>query len=264
MEFFVLILCLAVLVWAIWGFFWNIERKDARKDLNQKILAKLEKETVGEYSFKSLQRYLTFGDLGGHTIGFVNINSSERYLEVFSADLPDLLEDYDLSKVSSSKFSFDKFEEVEVLNNGNTFTKTNRGSQAAGAAVGAALLGPAGLLVGGLSGSTTGKEKIEQVKIRLRFQDDLAPLQEIVIFNSEIKGGIKADSVIVTSALKPADELVARLKNVLAENARQSDFVSKPASSDSIASELQKLHELLQSGAISEDEFRAIKQKVIG
>ncbi len=42
---------------------------------------------------------------------------------------------------------------VEIEKNGQSVQQTNRGSQVMGAAVGAVLLGPLGLLVGGVTGS---------------------------------------------------------------------------------------------------------------
>lgn len=264
MEVLGFLLSLVVFVFVVWGMFLSIGSKGKRKELNNEILDKLEAETSGGFLFSTIQRYLRFGDLGGHYIGFLKIDSESNLIQVFSVDLPDLLENYDLSSVEPFIIHFDELEEVEVISDGNTLTKTNRGSQAAGAALGTALLGPAGLLVGGLSGSTSAKEKVEQVKIRIRVQNAEKPLHEIVAFNSELKGGMKANSSIVKSALQPVDELVARLKNIIAKNSRDLTPLARSVTEKgSIANELSELHDLLRAGVISKEEFGKLKLKVI-
>ena len=225
----------------------------------------MENENEGNYTLSSSQRYLTIGDLGGYYISFIKIDSKNNLVHVFTQDLPDLLEDYELSSARSDAIPFSKIEEVEIISNGNTIVKSNRGSQAAGAALGAALLGPAGLIVGGLSGSTTAREKIEQVKVRIRIQDVVKPLYELVVFNSEQKGGVKPDSFLVKSALAPVEELMARLKNIITDETRASKATKQISNKPhSIANELSELHKLLQSGVINELEFSDLKTKLIG
>jgi hypothetical protein len=61
--------------------------------------------------------------------------------------------------------------------------KTNRGGQAVGAAVGAALLGPAGLLLGGLTGSKQNIEQVDKLSLKIYTNDLINPVHEIVFHN---------------------------------------------------------------------------------
>jgi hypothetical protein len=54
---------------------------------------------------------------------------------------------------------------AEVIKDGTLITKTNRGSQVSGAIVGAALLGPVGLLLGGVTGTKRSEEKLNPSKL---------------------------------------------------------------------------------------------------
>jgi hypothetical protein len=76
---------------------------------------------------------------------------------------------------------FDELVSIEVVSNGRTITKTNRGSQVLGAAVGGLALGGVGAIIGGLSGSTRADEKTTSVVLRLITKDIDHPLIDIVV-----------------------------------------------------------------------------------
>lgn len=78
---------------------------------------------------------------------------------------------------------------VELVKDGVSITKTQRGSQLVGAAIGGTLLGPAGLIVGGLSGAQEQRSQIEKLSIKILVNDLLAPVQEVV-FLDHPNGGI--------------------------------------------------------------------------
>lgn len=59
------------------------------------------------------------------------------------------------------------FIEAEVVVDGKTVTKTSRGSQLAGVAVGAILAGGVGAIIGGLSGKTTTQKDIKGVSLKI-------------------------------------------------------------------------------------------------
>lgn len=80
-------------------------------------------------------------------------------------------------------YPFDEIVAVELVRNGSSIIKTQRGSQVAGAAIGGVLLGPAGLIVGGLSGSKTQQDMIEKLSLRIYVNDLLAPVQEVIFLN---------------------------------------------------------------------------------
>ncbi len=82
-----------------------------------------------------------------------------------------------------SVYSFDDVVAVELVKDGSSIIKTQRGSQLAAAAIGGALLGPAGLIVGGLSGSKTQQNMIEKLALKIYVNDLVFPVQEIVFLH---------------------------------------------------------------------------------
>jgi hypothetical protein len=109
---------------------------------------------------------------------------------------------------------FDDVVSVEIVKNGSTLTSTNRGSQVAGATVGALLLGPAGLIIGGLSGSRRSVERTARLSMKLYTTDLVTPVHEIVFFT--VQGvGLRANSPLVVSAARLLDEWYGRLQSIL-------------------------------------------------
>ena len=75
---------------------------------------------------------------------------------------------------------------AEMIIDDETTVRTNRGSQAAGAVVGAAIFGPAGAIIGGLSGSRRKEAKISKAGIRV-FTNHLAtPVREVLVDFKEV------------------------------------------------------------------------------
>lgn len=110
-------------------------------------------------------------------------------------------------------YRFDQLVAAEVVRDGNSITKTNRGGQVAGAAVGAALLGPAGLLLGGLTGSKRQEEKIKRLALRIYTNDLITPFVEVPFL--DVWGGINANSIVVKGAARRADEWYGRFQAIL-------------------------------------------------
>jgi hypothetical protein len=112
---------------------------------------------------------------------------------------------------SCSVLEFQKILAVEVCKNGTSLIKTNRGSQVAGAAIGAVLLGPMGLLVGAVTGSKRKSEKINRLSLKIYVSDVLDPVREIY------KGyPIEAESLI---SISPAlEEWHDRLRVIVASH----------------------------------------------
>ena len=109
-------------------------------------------------------------------------------------------------------FDFSNLVAVEVLRNGSSLHKTNRGSQVAGAAVGAVLLGPVGLLLGGLTGSKRSVEKVDRLSLKIFTNDLVNPAHEIVFFNVPKS---KPDSLIVKQASQELDAWFGRFQTIL-------------------------------------------------
>ncbi|MCA1442356.1 hypothetical protein I6F07_19475 [Ensifer sp. IC4062] len=108
--------------------------------------------------------------------------------------------------------SFRDLVAVEVLQNGASITKTNRGNQVAGAAVGALLLGPAGLLIGGLTGTKKSVQLVDKLSLKIYINDLVSPVHEVIFFNQP-----KSDpnSVLVKESAKLLDEWHGKLRTIL-------------------------------------------------
>lgn len=107
------------------------------------------------------------------------------------------------------------------VTNSKTTTTSNRGSQLAGGLVGGAILGPAGLIVGGLSGGSTSKAKavetriIKSVKVIVRVADRVKPIHTFVFYDSGFGGGYEADSPLVAPEITKANHFHALLTQVI-------------------------------------------------
>jgi hypothetical protein len=117
------------------------------------------------------------------------------------------------------------------VTNTRTTTKTNRGSQLAGGLMGGAVMGPVGLLAGGLSGSTTATakavetKKLKSMKMVIRVADRATPLHKFVFFDYGFGDGYAASHPIIAPALERAAHYDALLKQVIGDQSahRQAD-----------------------------------------
>lgn len=109
-------------------------------------------------------------------------------------------------------YGFDDLVAVEVTHNGASITKTNRGSQVLGAAAGGILLGPVGLLVGGLSGSKRQEELIKKVSLKLFTKDLISPVEEIVFFDG---GSVGMSAERAKIFVEPLDQWHGRFQTIL-------------------------------------------------
>lgn len=93
-------------------------------------------------------------------------------------------------------------------------TKTRRGSQLIGAGLGAAIAGPAGLIVGGLSGGSTtthassSSEVLDAMELKVRLFSEVEPLMKINLTNSYHLEPVSEHS---TGGLDGLERLAARL-----------------------------------------------------
>lgn len=120
-----------------------------------------------------------------------------------------------INQESPKIFSFRDLVSVEVLKNEASITTTNRGSQLAGAAVGGALLGPAGLLLGGLSGSKSNQSLIKRLSLKIYTNDLIKPVYEICFFDASGTKGYNPDSFVLKRPLEELDEWYGRFQTIL-------------------------------------------------
>lgn len=75
----------------------------------------------------------------------------------------------------------------EIIEDSNTVTKTQRGSQLGGAVVGGLLLGGVGAVVGGLSGKKKTETKVRMISLKVIINDTASPVHIISFLDGETK-----------------------------------------------------------------------------
>ncbi|MBB6124593.1 hypothetical protein [Sphingobium subterraneum] len=137
-----------------------------------------------------------------------------------------------LGKIDAMRvLPFSKIMAVEVLSNGVSISKTNRGSQLAGAAVGGLVLGGLGALAGGLTGSRRSRERLGAISLKVAVNDREDPYSQISLFSAGAKG-LDAQSPHGQSTMALAERWRAHLINAMEEQ----DESGSPADTSTNAS----------------------------
>lgn len=112
-----------------------------------------------------------------------------------------------------SLYHFKQLISVEIIINEQSIHKSNRGSQIVGGAIGGLLLGGAGLLLGGLTGSKRTEDKISKIAICIGVLDIDTPSHEVIFYDSS---PIKKTGYTGQAIAEEADEWLKRLDVVMA------------------------------------------------
>ncbi len=110
-----------------------------------------------------------------------------------------------------STISFSSIIEFEVLLDQTSITKSNRGSQLAGAAIGGIALGGIGAIIGGLSGSTRTKNTVSEIALKLIVEDRFTPVHKVLFFKAATDQGAAPDSPLVKSSIEKVERFSAHL-----------------------------------------------------
>ncbi|MBT3070949.1 hypothetical protein KKP04_08720 [Rhodomicrobium sp. Az07] len=113
-------------------------------------------------------------------------------------------------------FRFADLVDVAIEKDGTLIQKTNRGSQVFGATAGALLLGPVGLVMGGVTGSKRSEERIRKLSLKIYVNDLGQPLHEIVFFSHP--SGVDPNSFLLAPSYRQAEEWFGRFRNVQLHN----------------------------------------------
>lgn len=160
-------------------------------------------------------------------------------------------------------FKYRKILDFELLEDGETISKSKGGL--GGAVVGGALLGPAGMIAGAVVGGKKTKTKnvCTSMKVKITLRDN----NPDVIYMDLVTKETKCDSGAYKSAAKQAQDILSALQ-VAADKAagEAAAQASAPALSaaPSAADELMKFKQLLDAGAITQEEFDAKKKQLLG
>lgn len=166
-----------------------------------------------------------------------------------------------LGQYTDHKLDVSKLTEVELRAQETSITKAARGSQIIGVAVGGALLGGVGAVIGGLSGKQIAASEVKSLKLHLKFDDFENPSNSVLVWSKGI--GATQPPLPMEHNRRIAQELIEKLDVLINDGAKKQ--VEPPAvSKASTANELEKLHQLFEKGVIDELEFKNLKAKVLG
>lgn len=128
------------------------------------------------------KEWLTSNDLVSYMIAFtpgdaIGLNYDKRIIGFASSGRNVML-------------PFSSMVSVEIVENGSVVSKTSRGSQLLGAAVGGALAGSVGAIIGGLSGASSSRQKVSKISLNIITDSPDTPFLELKVFHDvEIEKG---------------------------------------------------------------------------
>lgn len=157
---------------------------------------------------------------------------------------------FHVNSAQDAILTYDDILEFEVLEDGNSVLKGGLGS----ALIGGALFGIAGAIAGGSSKQSKATCNLLQLKITTR--DPEWPLYYINYIDGR---EYRKDSLTYTKAFKEIQGIIAKLKIIV-------DAMDQPQQpiAGSAADEIKKYKELLDIGALTQEEFDAKKKQLLG
>lgn len=161
---------------------------------------------------------------------------------------------------STKLYSYDDLLGVELSENGESLTKTLRGSQVAGAAIGGLLLGGAGAIIGGLSGKKETIKLINNIELKITLNDTQNPIFDFVFFRRHTK------EENPSSHMNKARKWNSLLHAIILQkdkNSNVNENIETQHKILSVADEILKLKVLKDKEIISEDEFNIQKNKLL-
>ena len=164
-------------------------------------------------------------------------------------------------------YSYRDLLEVEVLEDGETVTKTSRSSQIGGALIGGLIAGGTGAIIGGLSGKQTTNEEVKKISLKILVNDIDNPVKKVVLLDKQkaIKKSDHEYRIAKEKALNWHGLIKVLINMADKEDAEkqsaESIFTGKK--SLSVADELSKLAQLHKEGILTKEEFETEKQKLL-
>lgn len=151
-------------------------------------------------------------------------------------------------------FKYDEILDFEVLEDGNTITKGGLGK----AIVGGAVFGLAGVIAGGTA------KKSKQVCTKLEIKITTKNIDNPVVYLNMIDTELKKDSLLYKTVSRSVQNILSKFQIIVAqleeekeiEKANTNNFISP-------ADEIKKFKELLDIGAITQEEFDAKKTQLL-
>lgn len=241
METFWFIVIVAIVVGVATAVVQGASVKENANRLNEKILG-LGVELAADFRFVFLDAMYKLQNLS------VAISKDRKKLFITS-----------LGETADLVLEVSKLTEAELRADEISITKAARGSQLVGVAVGGALLGGVGAVIGGLSGKQISTSDVKSLSIHLKFDDFDRPSCSILVWSKGI--GATQPPVPMEHNRRVAQELIDKL-DVLINDGTKSQ-VEPRLEELSAAKEIERLHQLFKDGAIDELEYKTLKAKVL-
>lgn len=166
-------------------------------------------------------------------------------------------------------FNYADILEVSYEENGNQLYTKSAGRTVGGAIVGGVLMGGAGAVVGGLSGTSKQNKEIKNLDIKILLRSTTRPsfVLHFKDIDRDLKTKDKTDRLLYEAYVKRANQ-AKDLLSIIIDNAKQtvtpiSQTEVAPASR-SVADELAKLAKLKADGILTAEEFQTQKAKLLG
>lgn len=153
-------------------------------------------------------------------------------------------------KVKARIYKYDAINEFELLEDGETVSSGGLGR----ALIGGALFGGTGAIVGGITGKRKRKSKISSLRIKLSLNNIDTPIDYIDFLDKKTKKG----SSVYKEAYENAQECLSILDMIC--KGRGKDKSESPIS---VTDEIIKFKELLDAGAITDEEYNKKKQELL-
>lgn len=150
-------------------------------------------------------------------------------------------------------FKYSELLDYGIVQNGTMVTKGGLGR----AVVGGALFGGVGAIVGGATGKKKGREKITEYKVKIITSVPAYPLMYINLAVTPMY----SDGINFSACTQTADRITAILSRIINEN--KTAIAIPQQSAPSTADEIAKYKQLLDAGAITQEEFEAKKKQLL-
>lgn len=99
-------------------------------------------------------------------------------------------------KYLSEIYNYNEILEVEIIENGNSISKTSTTSLAGRALLGGLILGGVGAVIGGITAKKETLDNIKQITLKVVVNNTKKPIFKINFFNDIHANGIKKDSLL--------------------------------------------------------------------
>jgi hypothetical protein len=155
-------------------------------------------------------------------------------------------------KLRARIYEYSHIIDFELLEDGETITSGGLGRALAGGL----LFGGTGAIVGGITGKRKNKESINRLSIKINFNNIEKPNDYINFIYKKTK----KDSIEYKDAYNKAQECLSILQIICDKNSHSDNSKTTASAAD----EIMKYKNLLDAGAITEEEYNAKKKELLG